>query len=129
MAKSKFHKLRKIFGSGFLQRCAVWNVYLRVLHSLSRLRTLLKWNEDGGLSENMNFQESRFNIEQSARNPFCKFRKSAFYGKTIGWGCRIGIVPVTRKYVSVAAHPFTLGTTNRMQGNTNKYKYKYKCKY
>ena len=55
----------------------------------------------------------------------CKFRKSAFYGKTIGWGCRIGIVPVTRKYVSVAAHPFALGTTNGMQGNTNKYKYKY----
>ena len=59
----------------------------------------------------MNFQESRFNMEQSARNPFWKFRKSAFYGKTIGWGCRIGIVPVTRKYVSVAAHPFALGTT------------------
>ena len=101
---------------------------MRVLHSLSRLRTLLKWNEDGGLSENMNFQESRFNIEQSARNPFCKFRKSAFYGKTIGWGCRISIVPVTRKYVSVAAHPFTLGTTNGMQGNTNKYKCKSKYK-
>ena len=49
--------------------------------------------------------------------------------KPSGGGCRIGIVPVTRKYVSVAAHPFTLGTANGMQGNTNINMYKCKYKY